>query len=275
MKLPSGPGAAAADAADAIADATAECRTIKSITAEIAVSGSVGGQRLRGHLLAGLAQPASARLEAVAPAGPPLFIFVAMREDATLLLPRDGRVLQHGRPAEVLEAIAGVPLDPTDLRMAFTGCTQAPDPEHGRQFGADWRVVPDGPNQLYLHREPNARWRLVAAVHRREDGAGRQSDQVRVKADAMAGGSQPSRSVRLQPDQGVWRAEYADFEDNLPRSIRLVSADRSRFDLRLKLSQVETNVELGADVFTVRIPQDADPISLDELRRSRPGVREN
>jgi hypothetical protein len=273
MKLPSGPGAPAFDAADAIADATAQCRAIKSITAEIGVSGSVGGQRLRGHLLAGVAQPASARLEAVAPAGPPLFIFVAMRDDATLLLPRDGRVLQHGRPADVLEAIAGVPLDPTDLRVALTGCAQAPDPEHARQFGADWRVVPDGPNEVYLHREPNARWRIVAAVHNPASLANRgvrlqpAQDQVRLKADATADDD--------RPDQSAWRAEYGDFERDLPRSIRLVSADRSRFDLRLKLSQVETNVELGADAFTVRIPQDADPISLDELRRTRPGVREN
>jgi hypothetical protein len=254
MKLPSGPGAPASDAADAIADATTRCRAVDSITAAIAVSGSVGGQRLRGHLLAGLMPPASARLEAVAPAGPPLFIFVATRDDATLLLPRDSRVLRHGRPADVLEAIAGVPLDPVDLRVALTGCAQAPDREQGRQFGADWRVVSDGPTQLFLHREANARWRLVASEHH---GGSR---------DTSGGG---------QRDRGDWRAEYADFEDDLPHSIRLVSADASRFDLRLKLSQVETNVALGRDAFTVRVPQDADPISLEELRRTRPGVREN
>ena len=59
----------------------------------------------------GVAAPASARLEAVAPFGPPLFIFAATDDDATLLLPRDERVLEHGRPAEVLDAVAGVPLE--------------------------------------------------------------------------------------------------------------------------------------------------------------------
>ena len=65
---------------------------------------------MRGRLLAGLAAPASARLEAVAPFGPPVFIFVARDDEATLLLPRDRRVLEHGRPTAVLDAVAGVPM---------------------------------------------------------------------------------------------------------------------------------------------------------------------
>ena len=83
VKLPSGPGTPASDAADALAEATAACRAVSSITADVAASGSVGGQRLRGHILVGLAAPASARLEAVAPAGPPLFIFTSHDRDAT------------------------------------------------------------------------------------------------------------------------------------------------------------------------------------------------
>src|SRR4029079_12587078 len=77
MKLPSGAGAPAADAAAAFAGATAACRAVTALTAGVVASGSVNGERLRGHLLVGLAAPASARLEAVAPAGQPIFIFVA------------------------------------------------------------------------------------------------------------------------------------------------------------------------------------------------------
>ena len=100
--------------------------------AEIAVSGSAGGRRVRGRLLAGVAAPASARLEAMAPFGPPLFIFVANNDDATLLLPRDDRVLEHGRPDAVLEAVAGVPLDAADLHATLTGCAPAGAPSQGR-----------------------------------------------------------------------------------------------------------------------------------------------
>jgi outer membrane lipoprotein-sorting protein len=47
------------------------------------------------------------------------------------------------------------------------------------------------------------------------------------------------------------------------------------FDLTLALTQVETNVALDAAVFRVEIPRSATPITLDELRNARPGVREN
>ena len=50
------------------------------------MSGSVAGRRIRGRLSAGVAVPASARLEALAPFGPPVFIFVAQRNDAQTVL---------------------------------------------------------------------------------------------------------------------------------------------------------------------------------------------
>ena len=56
-------------------------------------------------------------------------------------LPRDGRVLEHGQPGAVLEAVAAAPLDPSDLRRALTGCADAPDVQSARQVGPDWRVV--------------------------------------------------------------------------------------------------------------------------------------
>jgi outer membrane lipoprotein-sorting protein len=245
MKLPAGPGAPAPDASTAAAEATRACRAVSTITAEIAGSGSIGGRRFRVRLTAGLAPPASARLEAAAPFGAPLFILVATGDDATLLLPHDGRVLEHGRPAAVLEALAGLPLDAAELRRALVGCPSAPDTAGATQIGDDWRVVADGPNQVYLRRDRQASaWRLVAIVHRPSTGAG-------------------------------WRAEYKDFESGLPRSVRFIGSAPDSFDVRLALSQVETNTRLGPDVFQVRVPSDADPITLDELRRARPGVRQD
>jgi hypothetical protein len=245
MKLPTGPGGPATDAKDVVADATSACRTVSTLSTEIAASGSIGGHGLRGRLLAGLAPPASARLEAVAPFGQPIFIFVSRGGDATLLLPRDNRVLEHGQSDKVLEAVAGVPLDAAGLRTALTGCATAPDTERAQQFGADWRVVVDGPDQLYLHRESTGGWRIVATVHHAPG----------------AGSGQTS---------GDWRAEYRDHQNGLPRSVRFVSSDPKRFDLRLALSQVEVNTALGDEVFRVQVPRDADPITLEELRRQGP-----
>ncbi len=246
MKLPAGSGTPAPDAADALIDATAACNAVSSISAEIAVSGSVAGRRLRARLLAGLASPSSARLEAVAPAGQPIFILVATADDATLLFPRDQRVLQHGRPAAVLEAVAGVPLDPADLRATLTGCpAAAAAAENGRRLGNDWRAVTVGPTDVYLRRyQRESKWQLVAAVRHASAAADRE-----------------------------WRAEYADFENGLPRSVRLTSAPDGRFDLRLTLSQLELNTPLGPDVFRVEIPPAAEPLTLEELKRSGFGIR--
>src|SRR5947207_1130576 len=105
MKLPSGPAGPASDGTDVVTQATRACRTVSTIKAEVAIRGSVAGRRLRARLLAGLSTPESARLEAPAPFGQPVFIFVARAGDATLMLPRDGRVLEHGRPEAILEAL--------------------------------------------------------------------------------------------------------------------------------------------------------------------------
>jgi hypothetical protein len=245
MKLPVGPGTAAVDASDALSEATRACRDISTIKAEISVTGSVGGRGLRARLLAGLAAPSSARLEALAPFGQPVFVLVARDNETTLLLPRDRRVLEHGRADEALDAVAGVPIDAKDLRIALTGCTAAPRAQEARQLGDDWRIVPDASGDVYLHRDARgAPWRIVAAQH---SGAGGQS----------------------------WRAEYRDFQqgspaDGLPKTVRLTSLDAKRFDLRLAISQVELNVPLGVEVFTVQIPQGTQPISIEELRQSGP-----
>lgn len=246
MRLPAGPGAPAPDAAAALTQAAATCLGIRTLTAEVAASGKIGGQRFRTRLLVGVAAPGSARIEAVAPFGAPVFILAANNDDTTLLLPRDERVLQHGRSAEVLGAATGVPLGAEDLRLALTGCTPpVPRPE-GRALGADWRVIETGPGDaLYLHRAGSGGpWQIVAV------------------------------------NRAPWRIEYRDHLNGLPRAIRIVSLPGDRradagVDLTLALSQVETNLTLGPDVFRVEIPRTAQPITLDELRHARPGVREN
>jgi hypothetical protein len=240
MKLPAGSGTPASDAADALTDATAACTAISTITAEVGVAGSVGGRRLRARLFAGLAAPASARLEAIAPAGPPIFILVETTTQATLFFPREQRVVEHSEPAAVLEAVAGLPLDPIDLKATLTGCA-LPATGNGRKFGNDWRAVRSGASDLYLRRNPReGRWEVVAAVH-----------------DESESGFE-------------WRAEYRDYQSGLPRSVRLTSTPRDRFDLRLTLSQIELNTTLGPEVFRVEIPAGVEPMTIEELRRSGP-----
>src|SRR5947207_14909834 len=68
MKLPSGPGSPppGTEGASAYAQAIDRCSSIRTLTAEVAVSGSAAGHRVRGRMVAGVQAPDSARLEAVA-----------------------------------------------------------------------------------------------------------------------------------------------------------------------------------------------------------------
>jgi hypothetical protein len=247
MKLPEGHGSPISeqDGRASLAAATSACGRIHALTAEIAVSGSAGGHRLRGRLLAGVAMPDSARLEAAAPFGQPLFILAAAGGKSTLLLPRDKRVLADAPPGEVLDAVAGVPLNPSDLYTTLTGCPPAYSSIDGVAYGDDWRVLKGaggGWRTAYLRREnPSRPWRIVAL---------------------------------LQDDVG-WRVEYLEYQNNLPRSIHLTnsgsrSSGSSSFNIKLTLSQVEASAALDPETFTIRVPADAEPISLEELRRSSP-----
>jgi len=240
MTLPPGPGAPAGDGREALTQATTACRAVRTISAEVGVSGSVGGHRVRGQLLVGLADPAAVRLEALAPAGPPVFIFVARADTATVLVSNDNRFLERGEPTAVLEAMTGVPLGPDELRLVLIGCVAGADSAAVQQLGDDWRLARDATTDTYLHRTSGtAPWRVVASIRKAGDSTG-------------------------------WRAEYAGGAQGLPSAVRVTALDGHRFDLQLALSQVEINQPLGDDVFRVRIPGGAEAITLEDLRRSGP-----
>jgi hypothetical protein len=237
VRLPEGPGSPAPDGAQALAEATTICANLASMTAEIGAGGTAGGRRVRARILAGLAQPASARLEAFA-FGQPIFVFTAHDGLATLLLTREARVLERGEPAAVLEALTGIPLDARDLRLTLAGCPLAPEPTASRAFGDVWRVFPDGDGSLYLRRD-SGQWRVVARVGRTGEGS-------------------------------EWRAEYSDFREGLPRRVRLRREAPDAADLRLQLFGIELNETLPPSAFEVRIPPGVEPITLEELRRHGP-----
>jgi len=241
MTLPTAPGIPAPDIAPLLNQATAACRGVSTISAELAVRGSVRGERLRGRLLVGVTDPDSMYIEAPAPFGAPVFILGVIRGDATLLLPRDRRVVEHAAPDDVLEAIAGVRLTASELRATLTGCPAAPVPADAdaRQIGDDWRVIRDD-TTIYLRRAATGRWRLVSATRRDGDG---------------------------------FRTDFAQFEADLPRRIRIVSNESRGYDLQLELSQVAINERLDPATFRVVVPDGTRPISLDELRAGGPLAR--
>jgi hypothetical protein len=236
---PSGPGAPFPDHAAAFDDATAECRGAKTISATLALSGRAGTTRLRGRVDAGFAAPREVRLEGRAPFGRPVFILVS-RDDstATLLLPRDNRVLRDAPAASIVEALAGVALTADELRSAVAGCGfGASNPSAGRSYGGV--VAIDTSDGISYLRRVDDRWRLVASV------------------------------------RGTLTIEYRDFSSRRPSTIRMrttasPTAAGPQADLTMKLSDVNINIPLGPEVFSVEIPVGADPLTLEELRRAGP-----
>ena len=118
LRLPQGPGEPFPDFKQAFDAASAACRSVRTLTAEAAVSGTVGRGKIRGRVIAGFEQPGRIRLEGVAPIGPPAFILVADAGRATLLMPRASEVLADQPPEVVLEALVGVSFGPTSCRRS-------------------------------------------------------------------------------------------------------------------------------------------------------------
>ncbi len=253
---PTGAGEPAPEFGQQFEEATKACRDVRTLTADAALSGRVAGQKVRGRLQMGLADPNALRLEAMAPFGAPLFILAAREGTGTLLLPRDRAVLRDTPADAIIEAIAGIKLTPNELRAVATGCVSpAPTPTGGQRYSGGLEAITLKDNATAFLRIVNGAPRIVAA-------------------------RRPGLLV-----------EYADFASGLPRKIHLwrddaastatsasastsASAAAPASDLSLTLSQVEVNTQLGPAAFTVDVPQDAHPITLDELRRNGPLGRE-
>ena len=239
LALPSGDGTPFPGYEQAFDEASSGCRQVRTLTAELAVSGRVGRQKLRGRVLAGFERPSSLRLEGVAPFGPPAFILAASTEGATLLLPRDPAVLTGEPPDAILEALVGVALQPSELQAVVAGCGLSPGPPvGGRRFGEGWaRVDFPGGEAAFLKTEAG-RWRIQAGV-----------------APPL-------------------RVEYGERQGDRPAAITLQWSDEGegevRADLRLRVSQVQINVDLAPSAFTVRVPSGAARITLEQLRQAGP-----
>lgn len=232
LALPGGAGTPATDFAPAYAAARVACDGVRTLQAELGLSGRAAGQRMRGRVLAGLI-PGALRLEGVAPFGAPVFILVADGARGTLLLSRERRVVQDAPPEDILNALVGIRLEPDDLRALLSGCVRAVGEATGaRAHGADWLVVDlAAGGTIFLHRIESV-WRIVAGRY------------------------------------GGLEVDYADFEGERPSEVVLRGTD---LELALALNQVEINGALPRDALVaLKIPDGVAPLSLDQLRRAGP-----
>jgi len=248
FQMPEGPWTPDPSAPGIFEDASAPCRGVRTLTAEIGVRGQAGPSKVRGRVIAGFERGGALRLEAPAPFGAPIFILVARANRAVLWLPRDRRVLRDAPVEDVLEAIAGLRRSSDDLLALVSGClTIASAPEGaGRRSSRGWLMVdlPDA-TRAFLTRDGQA-WRI---------SAGRQDESA---------------------TRGSWSVSYADFSLNFPGSIRVwqhvgpAGQPGSSAALTLQVSQLETNVPIDSRAFELVVPPDATLLTIDELRQSGP-----
>lgn len=236
VRLPTDAGAPAPAFLQTYRSAAAACSGVRTLSAELGLSGTAGGRRIRGRAHIGVERPASLRLEGVAPFGPPAFILAARAGTGTLLLPRDERVLRGTPPEDVLGALTGVSLNPADLQAVLTGCLIASgEPTGGRLHQNGWMSV-HLPGEATLFLEPR--------------GAGWQP----------RAGRRPG-----------WQIEYAPWQGDFPQNVRLRSVNPAvSVDLHVSVDQLETNITIDPAAFTIDVPPDARPITLAELRTAGP-----
>jgi hypothetical protein len=234
-KRPTGAGAPDPTAITAFRSATTHCTGLKTLTAEIRLSGRAAGEKLRGTLLAGFAAPGALRFEAVAPFGPPVFILAGRNNRATLLLPRDDRALPDVALADVLDRLTGLALNADDVRLVLTGClAENATPGEGRAFNTGWYAVSLGNN-------------ITAYVQQRN-----------------------GQSMIAAADYGPWLVDYADHLNGFARTVRIRSKEAGRVDATARLDQLEVNTTIDDRAFVVEIPAGVERITLNDLRAIAP-----
>lgn len=205
------------------------------MTAEIGLSGRAAGERMRGRLIAGFSAPASARLEAVAPFGPPVFILAARDDRGTVLFPREKRALADTSVADVLARLTGLDLGAGELRLLLSGClVERAEAADGRTYSGGWRAVTLGERRTAYLRDVAGRPLVMAA------------------------------------DYGPWQIDYADHLNGWPRTVRVRGTGGADVDITARLQQVEINVPIEPRAFEVDIPADAARVTLDDIRSLAP-----
>lgn len=237
IELPEGPGSPLPGFGAVWERVAAPCRGVRTMEFLLVLGGRSGDTTLRRTRMRGAAErPASLRIEALAPFGAPVFVFVAREDRATLLLPRDRQVVRDARPAEVLHALAGLALGPGDVRALLTGCLE-PDP-------------------------------VATAARRHRDG----SVAVELRGGATAYLRDPGDGqVIAAGRRGDLTVEYGEHVRGLPRRLRIqVDGPRGGTDLTASLSSVSMNVALHPAAFAADVPPEYAPVTLAGLRGASP-----
>lgn len=234
---PIGPGQPFAEAAIVWQDVTARCRDAQTFLAEIEISGWMGEPReglptFTAH--GALTRDDDMYLEVPAP-GKPYVQMAGRAGQAVFLLPREDRVLRAAS-RDIVYRLIGLRWSPRDLLNVLSGCVTTPSGGlSGTNFGTQASIELGGDARAYL-RQRDGRWQLVAG------------------------------------DRDGLRIEYREYSGAFPSVVRvssIPSANVMPLQLTFKLSQHNVNTGTTAETFTIEVPPNFLPMTLDELRTTR------
>ena len=257
---PRGPGIPAPDASAIWSTLAASCRSTTSYRSEFALTGQIGGRRIRGLASARLftALDASGNIGLEASVSGQLLFRLGGAADKAVLLLRDQNRVATARPEEILEALIGVPVSPARLLAIVSGCVTTAEPVEraARHDGLLEILTADG--TVYLASAGSA-WQTRAG----------RFGPTRLRT----GPSTPLGTGSAAPPEAAdVLVDYGTFVSGLPRDIRIAStsAGKAAVSLNLRVQAVQTNGDLDPALFRVTIPEGATPISLEELRQVGP-----
>jgi len=231
---PTGSGAPAPDAASAWTEALSACRSLKSLSSELRISGRVANQKLRATVFAGVTADEQIRLEMPAPFGRPVFVLAGTNDRSTLVT-RDNHVL-IARADQIIEALTGLPFGPRALLAVLSGCGSVVDSTFRDARRYDTVLAVDTSAGHVFLRQTNARWRVIAA------------------------------------DVQDLMVAYERRDDEWPRQLRISSAPSRTpsMDLSVSQGQIEPNANIAASAFTLAAPAGATEITIQDLRAAGP-----
>ena len=233
---PVGPGQPFAEASTVWQDVTTRCRDAKTFLAEIEISGWIGEPReglptFTAH--GALTRDDDIDLEVPAP-GKSVVQMAGRAGQAVFLLPREDRVLRAAS-RDIVHRLIGLRWGPRDLLNVLSGCVTTPSGGlSGTSYGTQALIELGGEARAYL-RQRDGRWQLEAG------------------------------------DRDGLRIEYRQYLGAFPTLVRVssISPNVTPLQLTFKLDQHNVNTGTTADTFTIAVPPNFQPMTLEELQTTR------
>ena len=154
------------------------------------------------------------------------------------LLPREDRVMRAAS-RDIVHRLTGLRWGARDLLNVLTGCVTTPSGAFsGTNYGTQASIELGGDARAYV-RQRNGRWELVAG------------------------------------DRDGLRIEYREYDGAFPFLVRVssISPDVTPLSLTFRVDQRQVNTDIAAETFTLEVPPNFLPMTLDELRTTR-AIRE-